>query len=54
LARKTLLSSLSGTTVGINPGVQMTLQGKKIEADGSNALAWETKKITQDFGVCQP
>ena len=45
---------LSGNTAGIKPGDRMTLQGKKIKPNGSNTLTWETKKITKDFGACQP
>ena len=46
--------SLSGDTTGIRPGDRVTLQGKKIRPNGSNPLTWETKKVTKDFGVCQP
>ena len=45
---------LSGNTAGIKPGDRMTLQGKKIKPNSSNTLTWETKKITKDFGACQP
>jgi hypothetical protein len=45
---------LSGDTSGAKPGERMTLQGKKFKPSGSNPLMWETKKITKDFGVCQP
>jgi hypothetical protein len=42
---------LSGDTTGIKPG---DLQGKKIRPNGGDLLAWETKKVINDFGVCQP
>jgi hypothetical protein len=33
----------------------MTLKGKKIKPKyASKTLVWQTKKITRDFGVCQP
>ena len=46
--------SLSGDTTGIQPGERLTLQGKKIRPNGGKPVFWETKKITKDFGVCQP
>jgi hypothetical protein len=47
--------ALSGNTTGIKPGDRMTLQGKKIKMkDAAKTLVWETKKISKDFGVCQP
>ena len=47
--------ALSGNTAGIKPGDRMTLQGKKIKMkDAAKTLIWETKKISKDFGVCQP
>ena len=48
------LYALSGNTAGIKPAERMTLQGKKIKPKDGKALVWETKKITKDFGVCQP
>jgi anti-sigma-K factor RskA len=46
--------TLSGDTTGVKPGERMTLHLKKIKAKGSDALTWETKKVTKDFGVCLP
>lgn len=46
--------SLGGDTTGIQAGDRVTLQGKKIRPNGSSLLTWETKKVTKDFGVCQP
>ena len=46
--------ALSGNTADVTPGHRVTLQGKKLKASGSNTLAWDTKKMTKDFGVCQP
>jgi hypothetical protein len=46
--------SLSGDTSGIKPGTRVTLQGKKIRPNGGSLLAWETKKVINDFGVCRP
>ena len=46
---------LSGNTAGIKPGDRMTLQGRKIKMkNAAKTLVWETKKVTNDFGVCQP
>ncbi len=46
--------TLSGDTAGVKPGERMTLHLKKIKTKGSTTLTWETKKVTKDFGVCQP
>ncbi|MGB2627319.1 MAG: hypothetical protein WAK20_11070 [Candidatus Acidiferrum sp.] len=46
--------SLTGDTTGIKLGDRVTLQGKKIRPNGGDPLAWETKKVINDFGVCQP
>lgn len=46
--------ALSGDAAGIKPGERMTLHLKKIKTKGSNTLTWETKKVTKDFGACQP
>jgi hypothetical protein len=47
--------SLAGNTTGIKPGDRMTLQGKKIKTkSAAKTLVWETKRVTKDFGVCQP
>jgi hypothetical protein len=47
--------ALSGNTAGIKSGDRMTLQGKEIKPkDAGKTLVWETRKITKDFGVCQP
>jgi hypothetical protein len=49
------LYALSGDTAGIKPGDRMALLGKKIkQKDAGKTLGWETKKISKDFGVCQP
>ena len=47
--------ALSGSTAGITPGDRMTLQGKKVkQRGGDKTLVWETKRVTKDFGACQP
>jgi hypothetical protein len=47
--------ALSGDTTNIQPGNRLRLQGKKAKAKGSDkTLVWETKKVTKEFGVCQP
>lgn len=46
--------ALSGDTSGVKAGERLTLQGKKFKSNGSAPLMWETKKVTKDFGVCQP
>lgn len=47
--------ALSGNTADIRPGDRMSLQGKKVKSKGSDStLTWEAKKVTKDFGVCQP
>jgi hypothetical protein len=46
--------TLSAETSGVKPGERMTLHLKKIKTKGSNTLTWETKKVTKDFGACQP
>ncbi len=47
--------ALSGNTAGIKPGDRITLQGKKVKPKGTNkTLLWEAKKVTKDFGACQP
>jgi uncharacterized MnhB-related membrane protein len=46
--------TLSGDTTGVKPGERMTLHLKKIKVKEGDTLMWETKKITKDFGVCQP
>lgn len=45
---------LFGDTTGVKPGDRMTLRLKKIRTKGTNTLTWEPKKITKDFGACQP
>jgi phage tail tape-measure protein len=46
---------LSGDTTNIKPGDRIRLQGKKAKSKGSDqTLVWETRKLTKDFGVCQP
>jgi hypothetical protein len=47
--------ALSGDTTNIGPGDRMRLQGKKAKSKGSDkTLVWEARKVTKDFGVCQP
>jgi hypothetical protein len=46
--------TISGDTTGVKPGDRMTLHLKKIKTKGSNTLTWQPKKITKDFGACQP
>jgi hypothetical protein len=46
--------TLSGDRTGVKPGERMTLQGKKFKPNDGKSLFWETDKITEDFGVCQP
>jgi len=46
--------ALSGDMAGIKPAERMTLHLKKIKTKDSNTLTWETKKVTKDFGACQP
>ena len=44
---------LSGDTTNIKPGNRMRLQGKKAKSS-DKTLVWEARKVTKDFGVCQP
>ena len=47
--------ALSGNTAGIKPGDRITLQGKKVKSKGTDkTLVWEAKRVTKDFGACQP
>jgi len=46
--------TLSGDTSSVKPGDRMTLQGKKIKPNGNTPLIWEMKRMTKDFGACQP
>jgi hypothetical protein len=46
--------ALTGDMTGVKLGDRMTLHLKKIKTKGSNTLTWETKKVSKDFGVCQP
>jgi len=47
--------ALSGNTVGIKPGDRMRLQGKKVKPKSPDkTLAWETREVNRDFGLCQP
>ena len=49
------LYALSGDTTNIKPGDRVRLQGKKAKSKGPDKmLVWETRKVTNDFGVCQP
>ncbi len=43
---------LSGNTAGVNPGERLRLQGRKTKT--GKTLIWETRKVSADFGVCQP
>jgi hypothetical protein len=46
---------LSGDTTNVKPGDRMRLQGNKVKPKGSDkTLAWDTRKVANDFGVCQP
>jgi len=45
--------ALSGNTASVKPGDRVTLMGKKIKPQADATFAWETKKVTKDFGVCQ-
>jgi hypothetical protein len=47
--------SLSGNATGIKPGDRITLEGKKVKPKGADkTLVWEAKRVTKDFGACQP
>jgi hypothetical protein len=47
--------ALSGDTTNIKPGDRMRLQGKKAKSKATDAtIVWETRKVTNDFGVCRP
>jgi hypothetical protein len=46
--------ALSGNTAGVKPGERVTLMGKKITSSAGTTVAWETKKVSRDFGACQP
>lgn len=46
--------TLFGENAALKPGERMTLHLKKIKTKGSSTLTWETKKVSKDFGVCQP
>jgi hypothetical protein len=46
--------TLPGNTAGVKPGDRATLMGKKIKPNADSTFIWETKKITKDFGACQP
>ena len=47
--------ALSGDTTNIKPGDRMRVQGKKAKLKGPDkTLVWEAKKVTKNFGVCQP
>jgi hypothetical protein len=46
---------VSGNVAGIKPGDRVKLQGKKIKPEAPDkTLAWKARKVTKDFGVCQP
>ncbi len=45
---------LSGDTSGAKPGERLTVHLKKIKTKGSNTVAWETTKVSKDFGACPP
>ena len=44
--------ALSGDAAGVKPGDRMTLEGKREHA--GQALVFDTRKVTRDFGACQP
>lgn len=44
--------ALSGDTTGVKPGDRMTLDGNR--KDAGSSLSFETRKISRDFGACQP
>ena len=47
--------ALSGDTTNIKSGDRIRLQGKKAKSNGPDkTLVWEARKVTKDFGVCQP
>lgn len=47
--------ALSGDTTNIKPGDRVKLQGKKAKSNGPDKmLIWKARKVTKDFGVCQP
>jgi len=46
--------ALTGNTAGVKPDERVTLTGKKIKPSSGATFVWETKKITKDFGTCQP
>ena len=47
--------ALSGDTTGVQQGDRMRLEGKKVKSKGSDKrLAWETRAVIKDFGVCRP
>lgn len=47
--------ALSSNTEGIKPGNRMKLHGKKVKSKGPDkTLAWETRSVAKDYGVCQP
>lgn len=46
--------TLSADTSSVKPGERMTLHLKKIKTKGSNTPTWETKRVTKDYGACQP
>ena len=49
------LYALSGDTTNIKPGDRVRVQGKKAKSKGPDKmLVWEARKVTKDFGVCQP
>jgi hypothetical protein len=46
--------ALSGNTAGITAGDRVTLQGKKVKPKGAGTLLWEAKRVSKNFGTCQP
>ena len=47
--------ALSGNTADVKAGDRVTLQGKRIKPKhAGKPVAWETKTISKDFGICQP
>ncbi len=44
--------ALSGDTASVKSGDRMSLEGKRRE--GGKTSIFETRRVTKDFGVCQP
>lgn len=47
--------ALSGDVTDIKPGNRVKLEGKRAKSTGAQKpLEWEIKKVSQNFGACQP